>query len=454
MDIRYCENCGKNVIPIKRFNWSMFLFLCLTFIGGIWYLWWYIFKPKTICPLCGSDGLESSQTIINSKSIYSGCFIIFIIAFFSIAIINRIDMLNTKTTTDIKNSQITNQTPTMTNNKTENPQKSVSSPKTVSPQKPVSTPKTVKKLQYKKITYALLEEKIEDTKEQSSLIWHILVEGELSKQNLKDFLSKLYSSAIKKPLKHHKALSEIYIYTYISQKKQTENLWLACVEKTKNNKPIIKYNNVEYKNYQYALASGTIETKVVLPNYSILDEEIYDVPLKTQVTLSILVFGEITEEGLKIVLNNLYSQTMQRKEFKYYNPPTHIQIGAYTSKERAESGMGQWIALLNKMGKDDKPEIRINERQIALLNAKPEHKLGYSEKERIKIFQELVKAEDRAYDEAMQKYPSNLDKQMDFARVLEEKYDNEVSKKYGLTNEQLTEILVEATTKDWPYPNY
>jgi hypothetical protein len=35
-----------------------------------------------------------------------------------------------------------------------------------------------------------------------------------------------------------------------------------------------------------------------MPKYSILSEDVYDIPLKTQVELNILVSGEISETGL------------------------------------------------------------------------------------------------------------------------------------------------------------
>jgi hypothetical protein len=46
--IAYCPYCKQNIIPEKRFNWLIFIFLC-----GFWYLPIYLYKKKH-CPICGS----------------------------------------------------------------------------------------------------------------------------------------------------------------------------------------------------------------------------------------------------------------------------------------------------------------------------------------------------------------------------------------------------------------
>jgi len=137
-----------------------------------------------------------------------------------------------------------------------------------------------------------------------------------------------------------------------------------------------------------------------MPKYSILSEDVYDIPLKTQVELNILVSGEISETGLKALLNKLYSPTKAKKGFKYHNSPTNIYIYAFTSKERAESGMGQWIAMLQESPGDLRPRISINKLHIAQLGAKPEERFGLSETKRKEIWKEYVLAEDRAWEKA------------------------------------------------------
>ncbi len=207
--------------------------------------------------------------------------------------------------------------------------------------------------------------------------------------------------------------------------------------------------------------------KIVMPNYSVLDEDVYDAPVKTQVALNILVSGEISEPGLNTLLNQLYSSISVRGGFKYHDSPTNIYIYAYTSKERAESGMGQWIAMLQKSYDDVEPTISINELQITQLDAKPEQKFGLSETERQQIWNEIVESERKASQEAQREFPDldpldpdysqsafmeQLDKQIELQRTLDEKYKNVLAEKYGLTRDQLVAIVVEGFDKDWPFP--
>lgn len=154
-----------------------------------------------------------------------------------------------------------------------------------------------------------------------------------------------------------------------------------------------------------APAPTVAQEKIAMPKYSVLDEDVYDDAGATKITFNILVSGKITEPGLRALLNKLYSSTKARRGFKYHDSPTNIYIYAFTSKERAGSGMGQWIAMLQKNRDDGKPTISINERQIAQLGAKPKERFGLSEKKRKEIWQELVLAEDRARKRAEEQYP-------------------------------------------------
>lgn len=183
--------------------------------------------------------------------------------------------------------------------------------------------------------------------------------------------------------------------------------------------------------------------KVVMPQYIVLKEDIIEdvfggVLIKTQAELSIIVSGEISENGLRALLNELYPQMQQRRGSEYQKNPTHIVIYAYTSEEHAESGMGQWIAMLfKKIGDSGEPEIRFNEYQMAQIGANPEEKFGLSEAQRKQIWSEIVKAEDRTT-----------------TGKLSEKDKTDLAKKFGLTLEQLDEIRIEGLTKDWPFPKY
>ena len=199
---------------------------------------------------------------------------------------------------------------------------------------------------------------------------------------------------------------------------------------------------------------------IVKPNYIVLSENIHDVPIKTQVELNILVSGEISDAGLRKLLNELYSSTKARTGFQYHSSPTNIYIYAFTTKERYES---EWIAMLQESPVDVGPIIIINQRQIVQLGAKPEEKYGLSEGKRKTICKEIILIEDKALKEAEKRFPlgatlgpSELRKQIDnqfkLEQQLKEKYEKQLCKKYRLTDKQLKEIVKEGVTKDWTMP--
>ena len=88
---------------------------------------------------------------------------------------------------------------------------------------------------------------------------------------------------------------------------------------------------------------------------------------------------------------------------------------------------------------------------------KPKGEFGLSESQRRKVFQEYVKAEDRASMEE-----ANINKHKDISPEecyqtlysLEEKYKNEIAKRYGLTRKQLEKISMEGINKKWPIPKW
>lgn len=210
--------------------------------------------------------------------------------------------------------------------------------------------------------------------------------------------------------------------------------------------------------------SKIAEQKSPLPKYTVLDEDIYDAPVKTQVTLELLISKDISKEGLMALLKHLYEKNRQRSGFKYHKHPTNIFIYAYPSKEHADSGMGQWVGMLAKAYDDVEPEITINEEFLTQLKKKPEEKLGLTETKRRSIFAEIIKVAHRANKEADRKYPdlkpghsrtaglAQMKRWASFNNELVDKYENELAEKYSLTREQFDEIGLEGAVKSWPKP--
>jgi hypothetical protein len=205
------------------------------------------------------------------------------------------------------------------------------------------------------------------------------------------------------------------------------------------------------------------KSDVVLPNYTILNERFSDAPIKTQVISEALVTGNITDLSLKALLDNLYAHYSAKKGFKYHDSPTSIWIYLYTSKEHASSGMGQWIAMAAKSHDAAAPTLTINQRQVAAVHTKPQHKFGLSEEKRQQVWKDIVRAEDRANKEAELRYPipdtlgsaqyyRQIQRWGDYKDKLIEKDTAEVAKKYGLTVKQLDEIGLEGAMKQWAFP--
>lgn len=61
MSAKYCTLCDRMVAPNKRFSWAIFLLLCITGIGGIFYLLWYFFFTGKSCSICGNKNLKSRK---------------------------------------------------------------------------------------------------------------------------------------------------------------------------------------------------------------------------------------------------------------------------------------------------------------------------------------------------------------------------------------------------------
>jgi hypothetical protein len=150
-----------------------------------------------------------------------------------------------------------------------------------------------------------------------------------------------------------------------------------------------------------------------LPEYRILDKEVYDVPIKTQIRLDVLASANVTPEGLRKLLLDLCRQTLSERGFKYHEGrPTHVFIYVYPTEEHQASGSGQWLGMLSKPGTDEEPRVALNEDFIEQLDDPPVEKFGYSENERKSVFRLLVDIETNADDEAEAEYPLEPEKHL------------------------------------------
>lgn len=189
--------------------------------------------------------------------------------------------------------------------------------------------------------------------------------------------------------------------------------------------------------------------------YAVVREEVYDVPLKTQIVQQIVVSGVPTETELRAEIFKRYRSAKARRGFRYHNPATNIYIYIYGTKEQARAEGIRWIGML-AISKGDKgePRVLIDEGRLAVLSQKPEDRFGLSEQKRKRVFREIAAAEDRATCEAEAQVPNpwgmkQLEKQAGLTHKLQEKYRAGIERKYSLTDEQLLKISVEGVTMGW-----
>jgi hypothetical protein len=207
--------------------------------------------------------------------------------------------------------------------------------------------------------------------------------------------------------------------------------------------------------------NATNESEINLVDYTILKEIIYDKPIKTQVHLDVLLRSEnISEYEVRTLLNFLYEKTKYRKGFEYHDNPTNIYIYVYGSKEKAKAEMGQWIGMVAKGYDEEFPEIRISEKQLKSLTILPEEKFGLSNKQRIDIWNKLIKAEDRAEIEAEKRYPidnANLTREdiknnSKYFNSLLKQYEKEIAKEFNIELAIEDSITIEGIKKGWSFP--
>ena len=198
--------------------------------------------------------------------------------------------------------------------------------------------------------------------------------------------------------------------------------------------------------------NGGEQQTAALPDFVVDDESVEEMPIKTQVSQSLVATGELTEESLRALLLHQYRILSNRGGFKYHDRPTLVSVYVYDSQEKARGGMGQWVGMLLKSPTTDGPEITIRSEVLAELGKTPTERLGLTEERRREIFTAAVRAEQRGSIEAEAREPDDFTAQHKLQQQLWEKYTNELAEQVGLTRAQLDSISVEGLTKQWPIP--
>lgn len=202
------------------------------------------------------------------------------------------------------------------------------------------------------------------------------------------------------------------------------------------------------------------ETSQLL-KYSILNEDIYDIPLKTQISLNVLIEDStINKENIRSLLEHLYKKTINRSGFKYHDNPTNIFIYAFTSKDKAKSGMGQWVGMISKGYSENLPSINISDIQLNAINETKVNKWNLTYIQRQEIWSKIIHLEDKSQLEADKKYPldkpkithQNMNKNNELMKSLKEKYERELAKEYGIEKAIVDSVGLEGIVNGWAFP--
>jgi hypothetical protein len=198
-----------------------------------------------------------------------------------------------------------------------------------------------------------------------------------------------------------------------------------------------------------------------LLKYSILSEDIYDIPLKTQIKINVIIEDSlINKENIKSCLTQLYDETIIRTGFKYHNNPTNIYIYAFTSIDKAKSGMGQWVAMISKGYNDKLPSINISEIQLNAIDEKEVNKWNFTYIQRQEIWSKIIYLEDRSRLEADEKYPldkpgitiNEIKQNSELMKVLKDKYIRKLAKEFNVDKAIIDSIGFEGIVNGWAFP--
>ena len=125
--------------------------------------------------------------------------------------------------------------------------------------------------------------------------------------------------------------------------------------------------------------------------------------------------------------------------------PRRIGVYAFSSEERANAGEGLWVAMLwsDSVG-DSLQAIEFSETRLSAAWAAAETRFGLDESARMRLWDEVVREEDRARADAHGQYP--------LANELRLKYLRGLAKTHGIGIDTLFAIEGEGIDKGWPSP--
>jgi hypothetical protein len=199
--------------------------------------------------------------------------------------------------------------------------------------------------------------------------------------------------------------------------------------------------------------SKTATPKQPIPNYTMLADDSTQDAGSFKLIWEVLIESNVTKESLTLLLKSLYDMALARVA-PGETRPVVIAIRVYTSRAHWVSGMGEWVGFISKNGNQSEPTLFFDEGQLAAIGKPQDVRFGLTESERLRIYQDIVRAEDRGTAEALKMYPNMIpfDKFSAYEKELIVQYKSELSRKEGLSIEQLEGIANEGLSKRWPLP--
>jgi hypothetical protein len=200
-----------------------------------------------------------------------------------------------------------------------------------------------------------------------------------------------------------------------------------------------------------------------LLKFTLLNDKTSDTPFKTEIITEILLEKReiITEKELETLLKSLYKERKNRTGFTHHETPNTVAIFAYLTKEKANSGMGQWVAMISKtnMNNDSSPIFKISKIQLNSITKKDETLSNLSDKKRHEIWRKLILAERYGAKMAHKIHPiktGSTQEDLMIGGKLIQKWqlvkEKEIIKEYKVNQQVLDSIELEGLLKGWAFP--
>ena len=190
----------------------------------------------------------------------------------------------------------------------------------------------------------------------------------------------------------------------------------------------------------------------------VVDEDVNKAKLLVDIIIDTASLDEIKLRGFLAIV---WVKLLNEDNFEHHYVPEVVGVYVYTSKEKANSGMGQWIGMISK-NRDDKkgPKFKVSEIQMKSLKGVKENKWGLSYEQRQEIWIKVIRAEDKAQVEADKKYPRDkpgatmdyFEKSIDFKSQLIKQNEKEIAKEYGVDIVIIDSIGYEGLEYGWAFP--